>query len=287
MWFKSKSPLPPPRKREKTATAEEQEVTTGCLAIRWYRKAQDDYKDHPRFRQLYDKYGPMQSGLYGQISWPGFEPLKDLYLYYVNNKEEFPVVENQMSDEGSDTSSNTDQDKIEDEQELKVPIDLESVNFKSSICNDEGEDKEGRGQRKKQKTTKYEQYTNTDASTKTSAKSTNGTSTKKSAKTKQLALGVHLCQVSTKGKLPICKYCHISMEERGEWHAVQVIPAFHPGLPAAARNERHYHFKCVLGEFSGKEITQLIAIVKSNREINDVDSNIIIQTINKSPLGDG
>ena len=224
----------------------------------------------------------MLSGLYGQISWPGFEPLKDLYLYYVNNKEEFPVVENQMSDEGSDTSSNTDQDKIEDEQELKVPID---VNVKSSICIDEGEDKEGRGQRKKQKTAKYEDYTNTDASTKTSAKSTNGTSTEKSAKPKQLALGVHLCQVSTKGKLPICKYCRNTMEERGEWHAVQVIPAYHPGLPAAARNEGHYHFKCVLGVFTGKEITQLIAIVKSNREINDVDSNIYIQTINEGPNG--
>jgi hypothetical protein len=183
---------------------------------------------------LYEKYGPMLSGLYGQISWPGFEPLKDLYLYYVDNKEEFSVVDNQMSDEGSDTSSNTDQDKKEDEQELKVPID---VNVKSSICIDEGEDKEGRGQRKKQKTAKYEDYTNTDASTKTSAKSTNGTSTEKSAKPKQLALGVHLCQVSTKGKLPICKYCRNTMEERGEWHAVQVIPAYHPGLPAAARNE--------------------------------------------------
>ena len=34
-----------------------------------------------------------------------------------------------------------------------------------------------------------------------------------------------------------------------------------------------------------EERGELIAIVKSNREINDVDSNIIIQTIKKGPDG--
>lgn len=285
MWYKSKPPLPSPLKKKKTA--EELKATTGCLAIKWYRKARDDYKDHPMFRELSDKYGPMSGGLYGQINWKGFEPLKDLYLYYVDNKEKFPLRENIMSDKGSDTDKDTDEEEEEDEEDLKVPtpidfeseMDLDRDSYKSTIHiskkeddddDDGGEYREGRGQRKKRKTPKGEQYTGTSTST----------STNKSAKSKQLALGVHLCQVSTKGKIPICRYCRSGIEGRGTWHAVEVVPNSTPGLPAAARNEYHYHCKCVVEVFQEKEINQLIVIVNSNQEINGVDSNKIIDSIN-------
>ena len=110
-----------------------------------------------------------------------------------------------------------------------------------------------------------------------------GTSTtKKSAKSKQLALplGVHLSQVSTKGKIPTCRHCRSVIEGRGTWHAIQVLPNSTIGLPAAARNEYHYHCKCVLKVFQHKEIEQLIDIVNSKTDINGVDRNIIIDSIN-------
>ena len=113
--------------------------------------------------------------------------------------------------------------------------------------------------------------------------SNTGTSTtKRSAKSKQLALplGVHLSQVSTKGKIPTCRHCRSVIERRGTWHAIQVLPNSTFGLPAAARNEYHYHCKCVMKVFQYNDIEQLIDIVNSKTEINGVDKNRIIDSIN-------
>jgi len=64
------------------------------------------------------------------------------------------------------------------------------------------------------------------------------------------------------------------------WHAIQVLPNSTIGLPAAARNEYHYHCKCVHRVFQYKDIEQLIDIVNSKIEINGVDKHRIIDSIN-------
>ena len=281
LWYKSKSPLPQPLKKPKTA--EEIETTLGAKAVIWYRKAKDHYKDHPMFKNLSDKYGQMPGGLYGQVIWKGFKPLKELYSQSVDNEEEFHLVEDKMTDDDSDTDKESDQD----DEDLKDPMYSESEmvldsmdNATSSIpickneetSDDEGENGEGRGLRNKRKTPKWEEYS-----------SNTGTSTtKKSAKSKQLALplGVHLSQVSTKGKIPTCRHCRRVIEGRGTWHAIQVLPNSTFGLPAAARNEYHYHCKCVMKVFQYNDIEQLIDIVNSKTEINGVDKNRIIDSIN-------
>ena len=85
-----------------------------------------------------------------------------------------------------------------------------------------------------------------------------------------LTQGIHVREVSEKGKVPKCHYCHGSIENRGEWHTVKVTKT--TADQRWGRNEHHFHFKCAKGglEENDRAVNQLLAIVRSKNTIGHV-----------------
>ena len=75
--------------------------------------------------------------------------------------------------------------------------------------------------------------------------------------------GIHVRKVSEKGKVPRWHYCHVDIENRGEWHMVKVSKT--TADQRWGKNEHHFHFKCAKGglDENVRDVNQLLAIVGS------------------------
>ena len=92
-------------------------------------------------------------------------------------------------------------------------------------------------------------------------------------------MGIHVGMVSEKGKIPRCQYCRCQIEKRGEWHMVKVIEITTNNR--LCKNELHYHFRCAKGglEQSERDVNQLLAIVRSEKNIDTNEKQKIIMSI--------
>ena len=95
----------------------------------------------------------------------------------------------------------------------------------------------------------------------------------------RLSLSIHVGEVSEKGMVPRCLYCHGNIENRGEWH---MIKATKTGPDKRwGKNEHHFHFKCAKGglDENSRDVNQLLAIVKSENNIGQDKKRSIIMSI--------
>jgi hypothetical protein len=95
----------------------------------------------------------------------------------------------------------------------------------------------------------------------------------------RLSLGMHVCKVSEKGKVPRCQYCHGDIENRGEWHKIEVTKT---GPDKRwDKNAHHFHLKCAKGglEENDRAVNQSLAIVRSENNIGQDKKCSIIMSI--------
>ena len=240
----------------------DREAKLQARVVWWIRKPQHNYRNHPSFLRLLEKYGQLPGGYWGLENWKGFDEATALYNSYINNGKKLP--------ESTDSISATEHGgKICDY--LREPEPDENDD-------DEAVPSQGAAQEMQSESTK-EKITRKGSRARKSPEKLGEYLRERPKKKQKLSLGIHVGMVSEKGKIPRCQYCRCQIEKRGEWHMVKVIEITTNNR--LCKNELHYHFRCAKGglEQSERDVNQLLAIVRSEKNIDTNEKQKIIMSI--------
>ena len=248
----------------------------------WVRRPKDSYKHHPSYLSLIQTYGQAPGGYFKLELWEGLEECMALYRSYMANGKKLPDItvapSTDLGVEGNPDDSDMGEVKSNDGNvDIDGMIsDLDNATEKEGGKGDvlrahhtDNESKIRRGARKRKQTEKSSAY--------------NGESERK--RPRGLSLGIHVRQVSEKGKIPKCQYCRCEIGNRGVWHMIKVTKS--TINPQWCKNELHFHFTCARAglEEKARDVNQLLAIVRSETTIGSEEKQLILTAIGEGEGG--